>query len=282
MIKHRLFKPAQEKNKLDPKRYVTVRIWISTVAQKPTNAKLALIKYKKGTVDTNSINIGHVSLETPENYISFWPGEEPNSISKVVKAATNDLKSDIESEGGQPHHVVHLFSLDIDEINEGFEAIQQEGIGWVLTGDSSITDGKGHSCASLAYALLLRGNIEKLLSSLERSTHAVSAPLMTAGLISPNDLAKYVLLAKEDELRLHKETATFSDPETAVLIETTNVSAAHSISLSAPDTADAPAAAASPSTQTASTGGIFSSFLATAHELSDYIDSKTPQPGRNP
>ena len=199
--------------------HVIVRIWLSTVDDQPTNAKAAVIAGRtaaktSGKKGSDDANVGHVSLQTVNHYISLWPGAAPNSLNRVVKGKLNQLADDIAGEGRQPHHTIYLYSLNNKAIEAAFDDIREEGTKWVLTGDSSFTDGdKGHSCVSLVYALLQRGGLDKLLDSIDSSSHASTHPAMASGLISPNEFADHIHKAKHDELEHYAETKQFHQDE---------------------------------------------------------------------
>jgi hypothetical protein len=117
-------------------------------------------------------NVGHVSIETPEIYLSFWPTKDGKSTGKgVVKPIEYDktkrsYDDDFEDERRAPELIFHFYTLDVDQIKTTFNHLCSSTEGWSLTGLALL--GGGDSCASSAWKLLVAGKIENLISKSEQ------------------------------------------------------------------------------------------------------------------
>ncbi|CAM4451946.1 MAG: hypothetical protein LEGION0398_MBIBDBAK_00763 [Legionellaceae bacterium] len=147
---------------------------------------LMLLAHKKVTVRiwTSGVNmrneghsVGHVSVETPREYMSLWPKqaqflgdtcakEEGKGIFEPISYETPNLKTDERYEGREPEAVYEFYTLDPDAIEAEFDSIKKTLKGWSLFAVCE----NGESCASLAYRLLQAGGIESLISKTKQSS----------------------------------------------------------------------------------------------------------------
>jgi hypothetical protein len=143
----------------DAKR-VTVRIWTS--AGNPKNP---------------GRNVGHVSVEANNKYISLWPKQgtdtegsakntEGNGITYAITHELPSLEKDLEYEDRAPEVIYCFYSLDPQKIVHEFEAINKHLKGWTLLGLCE----NGESCASLAYRLVKAGGIGTLAGKATEAT----------------------------------------------------------------------------------------------------------------
>ncbi len=138
----------------------------------------------------NTRSFGHVSLQTPNHYISFYPKEMPESggIKASLKArpqlldrTKGYLSSLEEDERSHQFHCeeIHLYTLDVYNMEFYFEEIILPKLhDWALQGqkfsrhsfsmfNTSISEKylgvSQHSCASLVLELLKRGNMKQII-----------------------------------------------------------------------------------------------------------------------
>jgi len=134
-------------------------------------------------------NAGHISLQTfrgGENnngiYASFWPKatvnswyNSPSSLfrrsqpsycsqQKHVMSHHHTLADDLTAEQRQPELEITLTCLDVDAINEAYEAIVKDAsLRWTLLGGSNFFGGANTAtCSSLCARLLMAGGINDL------------------------------------------------------------------------------------------------------------------------
>lgn len=115
-------------------------------------------------------NVGHVSIQTPNQYMSLWPrqarGDEPaakgNEGLGFFKGISHELlpdyKKDEEYEGRPPEVRLCFYSLNTTDMEREFDRVKDTLKGWSLLG----LEKKSESCASLAWHLLQAGGIGKL------------------------------------------------------------------------------------------------------------------------
>jgi hypothetical protein len=111
-------------------------------------------------------NVGHVSVEIEERYISFWPGKKGTNIYFNFNTKIGDEQE--EGPNGQQRMadiVIVLYSLDVADLNNYFDQIRDKRIYSMIPNltmefreDNSLAN-----CASLVLELLLKGSLEKLL-----------------------------------------------------------------------------------------------------------------------
>lgn len=139
-------------------------------------------------------NVGHISLETKQGYMSLWPtGEGKLQGVGFFKPIAHEFKPDyafdLEAEERKPEYTIVLYSLNCSNIQEKFQTIANTIDGWALVGGVLLLNGNSaESCASMAYKLLDAGGIYHLVSSLRSCTLSSSA--------SPDELARLVVDAK--------------------------------------------------------------------------------------
>ncbi|MDR3501437.1 MAG: hypothetical protein P4L79_02540 [Legionella sp.] len=99
---------------------------------------------------------------------------------------------------------VVLYSLNVEKVNEEFEALQRPGavIGWVMQGSNLFTRNDyvdaAESCASLAFRCLKAGGFYSILQSKTSS--------QTSSIVTPDDLLRQVVAYKEKELKSCSES----------------------------------------------------------------------------
>lgn len=187
---------------------IIINIWLPKVQGKSTSAKHFLKSYlKESTRDDD--RIGHVSVETPNIYVSWWPNpsdEQQVNIFNVVNSQNSTYAQDCENEGGDPNLRICLYSLDIAEVEDCFRHVETSGYGYVLAGDKAVTryfnTQKGQSCAGLAYEILMIGGLKKLINFYR--------DLEIQWLfVDPYNLSNLLKHAKEAECKLYPETQGF-------------------------------------------------------------------------
>lgn len=185
--------PAKKKNR------VIVRIWSSIL--------------------TGGENVGHISIETPNCYMSLWPDDERKNpelpkgqknfgvISAINKQFMFNANEDIAAERGRPpEKLLCFYSLNIEAIEARFKGIttDPEFRGWTLIGNNLLLNkGNAHSCASLAYTLLKAGGIYELISCLNSWYSGLSSSA------TPDALAGISIKAKQAELTKYPDTKKF-------------------------------------------------------------------------
>jgi len=123
--------------------------------------KLILRVWTPGKYD----EVGHVSLETNQHHISFWPNKEKFHENKLKllqpfsKQGRNlhTYLEDIISERRLPDYKVIFYNLDSDAINLAFEKFQASNLDWSLWG--SIIPWHNQNCAGLSRHLLRLGGM---------------------------------------------------------------------------------------------------------------------------
>jgi len=183
-------------------------------------------------------NVGHVSVETPERYMSLWPvpftqqqineyralGSLEQKYKKYFMERNPDFKqfyqADYSAEGDQPPQVVIcLYSLDIYAIQNEFDRLKNNTLGWRLIGSNQFVQGlesvadalisnskvfeseigrrNVDSCASLALKLLKAGGISKLVDISQYSTFTSK----TSSVVKPDDILEVIVPAKITEIK---------------------------------------------------------------------------------
>lgn len=191
---------------------VVIRVW-------PSNLK----EVATGKVSIKEREVGHVSIETPNCYMSLWPqGVEGKirqyvstypasfheSYVKDIKVETDNSpyasKQDLPTSLSLPSTIVCLYSLDVEAMEARFRDIVSVLKGWTLMGNQFLVNkGNAHSCASLAYTLLQAGGIYKLVSRSSSSHKGLSVSASPAG------LATFSQKLKQAELNAFPDTNKF-------------------------------------------------------------------------
>ncbi len=154
-----------------------------------------------GLPSSNS-NVGHVSIETAQGYMSFWPAEGPggkniHDLTRGYQATMHNLVQDEQAEGPQggdcnkfdknkslrpPDKTFTLYTLDAQRINEYCQEmcgkIADNTLQFSLFGAKNTkVNGSGRqrllNCVTLSYNLLLSGGLEGLIPRPE-STYPVN------------------------------------------------------------------------------------------------------------
>jgi hypothetical protein len=166
-------------------------------------------------------DVGHVSIETADNYISLWPSElvsiKGPGVFTPVKPQYHHYVDDLRDEKRRAERTICLYSLYIPELIAEFEKIKEivkeeklerndetgeteqvknDAItGWRLIGSnvlSRLNNSGGESCASLAYRLLNAGRIYDLVSSKYSSKYS--------SIVTPDALLLAIEDARKEEL----------------------------------------------------------------------------------
>jgi hypothetical protein len=133
---------------------------------------------------TGGFMVGHIAIETPMRtifwqgrrqkigyYMSFWPAQDFPVYKAVVKPApphfSPSYEKDMEYEGRAAENSYCLYTLDYEAMENEFVILRDRVTSWALHGNIFCVD--WHSCASLAYRLLLKGGLDYLIPSKERT-----------------------------------------------------------------------------------------------------------------
>ncbi len=195
---------------------ITVNIWEPRIDDEVVTTSEFLQRSRKNTLG-NDYFIGHVSLATGNDYMSWWPapGVEENPF-LVIRAVENTYEGDVQAEGIDPHHVVKLYSLDVAKLLKAIDDIRIQEVGYVLAGDKTLTRGinnwfsrgKGHNCSGLIYDLLIKAGLWDLMSY----TQDLTAQYLIS---TPENLKNLLQGAKERELKRYPETKAFNNAQAA-------------------------------------------------------------------
>ncbi len=189
---------------------VIINVWLPRLNGHTTTSMTFLSSHYAGNTGAND-RIGHVSIQTPNKYASWWPNPkngEQVGVFNVVGAQNSSFEMDVNSESGQlPDLKVCLYSLDHQAIEEHFNSVEESECGWVLAGDKKITrlvnNEKGQSCCGLAYELLGAGGILSL-SSIFKDLKAKWV------VVTPENFAEFIKNAKAKELNDYPATKDFN------------------------------------------------------------------------
>jgi len=120
-------------------------------------------------------NVGHVSVQTPNIYVSLWPMQATEDGFPSAKTVEGwgvtapissefvvDYEKDKTYEGRPPEVIYCFYTLDTAAIEYEFADLKERLKGWALFGH--LVSKNAQSCASLAYQVLLAGGIKRLLS----------------------------------------------------------------------------------------------------------------------
>jgi hypothetical protein len=151
------------------------------------------------------MSLGHVSLQTPHLYASFWP--ENYSLTDGIKSVrgvnADTPEGDIQREGyRKPDVTIVLYSLDLQKIKEMFQAFLNGEKLWALKGRNKFAP-DAQSCSGLVYDLLIAGGIKQLVGVNWLMSHVVTTPM---------EIAKLAQQAKQAELEKYPDTLHFVPP----------------------------------------------------------------------
>jgi hypothetical protein len=201
----------KETPQLTPASRVIINIWLPKINGRGSTTTEFIKALQNNQTDPCTSRIGHVSLETPNKYASWWPdprNDEQVGVFNVVGAQNSDYATDCSSEGGQPDLRICLYSLKIGDIEDCFANIENDpSYGYVLAGDKIVTrlfnNEKGQSCCGLAYEILAAGGLLKLGS--------IHMDLKSKWVIvTPANFAELVKNSKQKEWGIYPETQSFS------------------------------------------------------------------------
>ena len=152
----------------------------------PNDVIIRIWKYPKSS--TNGNNVGHVSLETPNNYISFWPNERKGiganfSVPGKFNSYNEDRLSEYGNlrnegffkhrsvvEGGKPTLEIKISGLDTNAIETEYKRIKSQNPNWGLLGSSVLGGSNTYNCSGIVAKLLLVGGIRKKINNNYAST----------------------------------------------------------------------------------------------------------------
>jgi len=192
-------------------------------------------------------NVGHISIETPERYMSLWPVPFSQAqINEYQKAGTlkqqylkyfmprdshymRSCREDEQAEGDvKPQVVICLYTLDRKAINMQFERLSQETKSWRLIGSNLLVQklesvaetlvlhsttfqsevGKRQVENCASFALkMLKAGDIQQLVSLSENSSFASN---TSSSVSPDQILDILLPAKRAELARYPETESFT------------------------------------------------------------------------
>lgn len=164
-------------------------------------------------------NVGHISIQTPNRYMSLWPNNKDQGLGVLLPIQPEfkvNADADIEEEGRVPEKLYCLYSLDVTAMEAQFDVIKsnQSFKGWVLIGDNLLLNkGNAHSCSSLAYKVLLAGDIYSLLS------HGYSSNF--SSITSPDLLDAALSKAKQTEFASYPNSKKYTRFRRTTIINTT-------------------------------------------------------------
>lgn len=196
LIPTRMFSTTNEKALL-PENIVRVRVWRSGYHDKDKNQFVysnvfnSIISGYLG----HEPNIGHVSLELKNVYISLWPNNL--TITNKTKPQDGSLDSSVivdeRAEGRSPDLIVDFASLDTSQIIKDVEHFKSSGSQYHLFGGNRFFNtSNSHNCSGLAYKLLHEAGLNnfKIPKNYFRDYM----------LVTPNNLITYLEIAKKIEI----------------------------------------------------------------------------------
>lgn len=128
---------------------------------------------------------GHVSIQLPDAYLSFWPKQAQHELDHAAKDTGKGLFTPIElewvdsleqdlayetaedsDEPRQPETIIRFYTLHIEAMLDKADQLLEDTEGWCLTGLNQ----HGESCVSFASKVLDAGGMGTLVSKIERKT----------------------------------------------------------------------------------------------------------------
>lgn len=100
----------------DPSKLVRIRIWHSSKDGKKASVMSGLL--------SNRGNVGHVTIETPQAYLSMWPTRGGSEFTGKPSTFVPDPETDEKYEGHAADYLFDLYTLDVDAINEYIKTMQ--------------------------------------------------------------------------------------------------------------------------------------------------------------
>ena len=153
-----------DEKKITPENWVRLRFWLPNfTGDNIYPEKLT----EKNKIKKTSKNVGHVSLETKNMYLSIWPDSDDetaitlNSKHKIFFMQTP--YDDTVAEQRKPDAIIDLFSLNVPLIEEKAEELKQNTTNWQLLGRNKFIGEEGQSCSGLTSELLEIGGIHSHL-----------------------------------------------------------------------------------------------------------------------
>src|SRR3990172_8285579 len=123
---------------------VTVRIWMP---------------HKDG-----SKSFGHASIETAEEYISFWPKAGGMTLFDTTRPGFHaTLQQDFKSYDQGPYIEIEFYSLNGEKIHEGYRELKKQNYKWGLFGSGFFKMEANRNCSGLVFYLLKLAGIDKLI-----------------------------------------------------------------------------------------------------------------------
>lgn len=191
---------------------IIINVWLPRVNGQIVSAENFIKSHMKGRLDGNQRNaVGHVSMQTSNHYVSWWPGDSIVGAFHIVPASNSNFATDCEQEKGKPDCTIVLYSLNSAEVESAFSDVKNtKKLGYVLAGEKAATrlanlgsEAKGQSCCGLAYDLLMAGGLSELTSWFKDWNAKY-------GWVTPDNFCDLVKRAKDNELYRYPETARFS------------------------------------------------------------------------
>lgn len=147
-------------------------------------------------------NVGHVSIETPNEYISLWPqGHPAGKIKRFFETREHGfiphVEMDNQLELRTPEITVCLYGLDVDKIEKKFIWFKENIEGWTLFGGNRLlNNSSAKSCSSLALDVLKEGGLG-------------ANYLVFSSSVTPDKLAEAAIAEKKREIADHPDTLLF-------------------------------------------------------------------------
>jgi len=147
-------------------------------------------------------NVGHVSIQTPNNYMSLWPeeGATKSGIKQLLETRPPQFLANPETdfifEGRRAEVIVCLYTLDTEKMEDEFDRIKRQLKGWRGIGNMFLYSSYAESCATLALNILRSGGL------------LLNYPVFSSS-VTPDKMAEAILVAKRNELVEYPDTANF-------------------------------------------------------------------------
>lgn len=175
---------------------VRVRVWRSGYHDKEQNRFVHSNVFKSflsGYLG-HEPNIGHVSLELTNTYVSLWP--DNLTITNKKKPQDGSLDSSViideRSEGRPPDLVIDFETLDTSQIIKDVHSFKNAGSKYHLFGGSRFfKHSEAHNCSGLAHKLLFNAGLKNF--SIPKNY------VRDYMLVTPNNLISYLESAKKFE-----------------------------------------------------------------------------------
>jgi hypothetical protein len=183
--------------RLLPTNLVRVRVWRSGYHDRNQNLFVYTGVFKSLITRYwgHDPNIGHVSLELKNVYISLWP--DNLTITNKIKPQDGSLDWNViidqRAEGRPPDIVVDFEALDTTQIIRDVETFKKSGSKYHLIGSNRFFNrSNAHNCSGLAYKLLFEAGLKKY--------EIPKNYFRDYMVVTPNNLISYLESAKKCEM----------------------------------------------------------------------------------